>query len=71
MRAIESLEHTMGVPATTVHSLLALSRKRNVSSYDVAGAVSEQELQRMIRIAAELRLQVMEWLKKNHANLLK
>jgi hypothetical protein len=48
-RAIESLEHTMGVPAATVHRLLALSRKRNISSYDVAGAVSEQDLQGMIQ----------------------
>jgi hypothetical protein len=44
MRVIESLEHTICAPAKTVHRLLALSKKRNVSNYDVAGAVSEQDL---------------------------
>jgi hypothetical protein len=45
MRVIESLEHTMGTPTKTVHRLLALSKKRNISNYDVAGAVSGQDLE--------------------------
>jgi hypothetical protein len=71
MRVIESLEHTMGAPTRAVHRLLALSRKRNISNYDFAGAVSEQDLAYTIKLATELRAQVIEWLKKNHPELLK
>ncbi len=70
MRVVESLEHTMGVPTRAVHRLLALSKKRNISNYDVAGAVSDQDLQQTIKLATELRAQVIEWLKKNHPELL-
>lgn len=71
MRVIESLEHTIGTSTKTVHRLLALSKKRNVSNYDVAGAVSEQDLAQTIKLARELRGQVLEWLQKNHSELLK
>jgi hypothetical protein len=71
MRVIESLEQTIGASGKTVHRLLALSKKRNISNYDVAGAVSEQDLEQMIKLAAELRVQVIEWLKKKHPELLK
>jgi len=71
MRVIESLEHTIGAPGNTIRSLLALSKKRNVSNYDVAGAVSEQELDQVIKLATELRVQVNEWIEKNHPALLK
>jgi hypothetical protein len=43
MRVIESLEQTIGAPGKT-HLLLALSKKRNISNYDVAGAVSESKI---------------------------
>jgi hypothetical protein len=71
MRVIESLEDTIGTPAKTVHRLLALSKKRNVSNYDIAGAVSEQDLEQMLKLATELRVQVMEWLEMNYPELLK
>lgn len=70
MRVIESLEHTMGAPTRAVHRLLALSKKRNISNYDVAGAVSDQDLQQTIKLATELRAQVIEWRKKNQPELL-
>jgi hypothetical protein len=71
MRVIESLEQTMGTATKTVHRLLALSKKRNISNYDVAGAVSEQDLEQTIKLARELRGRVVEWLEKNHSELLK
>ena len=58
MRVIESLEHTIGAPRGAVHRLLALSKKRNISNYDVAGAVSDQDLEQTIKLATELRAQV-------------
>jgi hypothetical protein len=61
----------MGTPTKTVHRLLALSKKRNISNYDVAGAVSGQDLEQTIKLATELRAQVIEWLKKSHPELLK
>jgi hypothetical protein len=48
-----------------------LSRKRNISNYDVAGAISEQDFEQMMKLATELRSQVIGWLKKNHPELLK
>lgn len=71
MRVIETLEYTIGMPAKTVHRLLALGKKRNISNYDVAGAVSEQDLEQMIKIATELRTRVLDWLEKNHPGLIK
>ena len=71
MRVIGSLEHTIGASKGAVHHLLALSKKRNISNYDVAGAVSDQDLEQTIKLATELRAQVIEWLKNNHPELLK
>ena len=48
-----------------------IEQEENISNYDVAGAVSDQDLEQTIKIAAELREQVIEWLKKNHPELLK
>jgi hypothetical protein len=37
-------------------------KKRNVSSYDVAGTVSEREAGEMFALAAEIRSDVEKWI---------
>jgi len=50
--------------------LKVFSKKRNATSYDSAGNVSDQELQEVIRIATSLHQDVIAWLHKNHPSLL-
>jgi hypothetical protein len=45
-------------------------KKRNISDYERAGAVSEQEAREMLTLAITLRETVTTWLKKNHLNLI-
>lgn len=51
--------------------LKIFNNKRNKSSYDVAGAVSDQELNERTKLATALQNQVTRWLKKSHPELLK
>jgi hypothetical protein len=69
-RTIESLEFTLKVPSAMILRLKAFSKKRNATSYDSAGNVSEQELNLAIRTAKELRNQLSEWLRDKHPELL-
>jgi hypothetical protein len=46
-------------------------KKRNISDYERAGLVSEQEAEEMEALARDLRKKVEEWLKANHPHLLK
>ncbi len=43
--------------------------KRNKSVYDVAGAVSDQELEAMVKLAEELNNNTLAWLRKLHPEL--
>jgi hypothetical protein len=46
------------------------NNKRNKSVYDVAGAVSDQELEAMVKLAIDLKEQTVAWLQKFHPELL-
>lgn len=70
IKTIESLEMTVGADAKLIQRLKTLSKKRNVTSYDSAGNISEQELQLAIKTASELRTAVVVWLEKRHPELL-
>jgi hypothetical protein len=70
-KTIESMELTIGASSKTIRKLKTFSRKRNIANYDISGAISEQELEEMQKLAAELRTQVRAWLEKNHPDLLK
>jgi hypothetical protein len=50
--------------------LKAFNNKRNKSVYDVAGAVSDQELKQLTKLANELQEGVRLWLQKSHPELL-
>ncbi len=67
---IESLSLTLALDSKFVRRLHAFSKKRSISSYDVTGTISEQELREMIELAQDLRQRVKEWLKANHPELL-
>jgi hypothetical protein len=47
------------------------NNKRNKSSYDVAGAVSDQDLEAMVNLATELNESIRAWLQNVHPDLLK
>ncbi len=46
-------------------------KKRNETEYDSAGNVSTEEAQELIKFCKELMTDVLAWLKKHHATLLK
>ncbi len=71
VKTIDSLELTIPEGRRFVQKLKALSNKRNRSSYDVAGVVSDQDLVLAIKLAAELQGAVQDWLRKEHPELLK
>jgi|ERR1700678_480984 hypothetical protein len=48
-----------------------LCKKRNVSSYDVAGAVSDKEADEMFKLAASLRADAEKWIRAAHPELFK
>ena len=48
-----------------------MRKKRNIAGYEAAGVVSEREAREMYELAAGLRDDVLAWLKKEHASLLK
>src|SRR5215472_11113926 len=70
-KIIESLELTINADPKLIQKLKVFSNKRNKSVYDVAGAVSDQELKEIVKLAAELHDQVLPWLRKSHPELLK
>ncbi len=68
-KTVESLEFTLQSDPKLIHKLKVFSKKRNATSYDVAGNVSEQELEQAIQTAKELQRSVSAWLKQNHPEL--
>jgi len=70
VRTIESLEFTLPDGQRFIQKLKVLSNKRNRSSYDVAGVVSDQDLQSAMKLASQLTKELQVWLKTEHANLL-
>ncbi|NQT37554.1 MAG: hypothetical protein HQ581_08700 [Planctomycetes bacterium] len=69
-RAIQTMALTMGVDAPTVAQLDAFRKKRNISDYERAGAVSDVEASEMISLAEKLRDQLVKWLETDHPEFL-
>jgi len=46
-----------------------MKKKRHVSDYEVAGAVSEREAEEMHELAVRIRDLVRHWLQANHPDL--
>lgn len=68
-RLIESLKHTIDADPDLIAKFHRFRKKRHISSYDMAGTVSEYEVDEAIKFARELYRLVKNWLKKNHSEL--
>jgi hypothetical protein len=71
VKTIESLELTIKANPKVIQRFKTFNNKRNKSVYDVAGAVSDQELEAVVKLATELRDGTLTWLQKFHPDLLK
>jgi hypothetical protein len=65
-RVIQSLAYTVKADESLIAQLDKFRKKRNIGSYERAGAVSEQEAKEMVALAKNLKDKVEEWFKKNH-----
>lgn len=71
VKTMESLELTVNANSKLIQRFKTFNNKRNKSVYDVAGAVSDQELEAMVKLAVELKEEVAAWLQKFHPELLR
>ena len=70
-KMVESMELTLKADPKLIQKMKVLSKKRNATSYDSAGNVSEQELEQAIKVASELQQCVIDWLNENHSELMR
>ena len=63
------MEFTIGPGQKVIDTFDGFRKKRNISSYDIAGAVSDREADGMFRLANTLRSQVEETLRASHPEL--
>jgi len=70
-RVIQSLEFTTAPGRKFIDTLDGFRKKRNVSSYDVAGAVSDKEADEMFKLATSLRVDVEKWMRATRPELFK
>jgi hypothetical protein len=71
VKTIESLELTLKSSPKVIQKVKTFNNKRNKSVYDVAGAVTDQELESMVKLAIELRDCAIVWLQSSHPELLR
>jgi hypothetical protein len=70
-RVIQSLEYTLAPGTKVIETFDAFRKKRNTSSYDAAGAVSEKEANEMLVLATSLRAGVEKWIRATRPELVK
>lgn len=68
-RVIQSLELTIGASRKQVDTFDGFRKKRNVSSYDLSGTVSQKEADEMLKLAAEIRTEVEKWIRMTRTEL--
>ena len=69
-RVIQSLEFTTASSRNFIDTFDSFRKKRNISSYDLAGSISDKEAEAMFQLAKQLRVDVETWIKKNYPQLL-
>jgi hypothetical protein len=69
-RVIQSLRLTIGADSRFIGRFDAFRKKRNLSSYEFGGAISDQEAEEMATLAQDLRTRVSEWIKAHHPHLM-
>ena len=70
-RVIQSLEFTTAPGSKLIDALDGFRKTRNVSSYDLAGSVSDKEADEMFQLATRLRADVEAWIQAARPELLK
>jgi hypothetical protein len=68
--SIQSLAFTLELDTKTINQLNTFRRKRNIADYERVGMASEQEIKSLVALAKKLRVMVVDWLKKNHPELI-
>jgi len=68
-RVIQSLEFTLGLPADTIRKFDVFRKKRNITDYERADAISETEAEEVRELAQMLRRDVEAWIQTNHPEL--
>ena len=71
VKTIESLELTIKANPKVIQRFKTFNNKRNKSVDDVAGTISDQELEAMVKLAEELKNKTLAWLRNLHPELLK
>ena len=69
-RVIHSLALTIGADPSFVRKFDVFRKKRNISGYDRAGMVSDQEAKEMIALAERIGEDVKGWLESCHPEFL-
>ena len=69
-RVFQSLEYTIKADPKLIRSLDAFRKKRNTSSYEMGGTVSDKEAEEMAALAKALRIEVERWIRTEHPELL-
>jgi hypothetical protein len=69
-RVFQSLEYTLKADPELIHRLDAFRKKRNLSSYEMGGTVSDKEAAEMAALAKHLRAEVERWIRAEHPELL-
>jgi hypothetical protein len=70
-RVIQSLAFTLKTDRAVINQLDKFRQKRNISDYDRAGLVTEQEAEELIVLARQLRNDVELRIRSNHSALAK
>ena len=68
-RVIHSLAFTIGASRELIRRFDALRKKRNTTSYELGGIITEKEAAEMAAFGAELRRQVERWIRGKHPEL--
>jgi hypothetical protein len=70
-RVIQSLEFTTAPGQKVIDTFDGFRKKRNVSSYDLAGSVSDKEAGEMLKLAITLRGDAERWIRATRPELFK
>jgi hypothetical protein len=65
------LEFTTAPGTKLITTFDGFRKKRNVSSYDVAGSVSDKEADEILKLATGLRADVERWIRATRPELFK
>jgi hypothetical protein len=68
-RVIDSLSLTLGTDAETIKKFNIFRKKRNISDYERADSVPEQDVKEMRLLAGKLKEDFDAWIENNHPGL--